>query len=77
MPRRRNLGAVLRLTAHTMDYRLYFFKDGHIVKAVDIQASNDTEAVSLAEPQREGRAELWQRGRVVKAFGEEQGRRSG
>jgi hypothetical protein len=52
-----------------MDYRLYLFKDGHIVKAVDIPASDDSEAISLAEAQCEGRAELWQRGRVVKAFG--------
>ena len=51
-------------------YRLYFFNGGdHITKAHEFFASTDEAAIAAAEQQRKrGRAELWQRARIVKVW---------
>ena len=51
-------------------YRLYLFNGGkHITTSHEFFAVDDEEAIKASELQREGRkAELWQRGRVVKRW---------
>jgi hypothetical protein len=51
------------------DYRLYFLKDNHIRRVVELECESDVEALGLAERHRGGDTmELWQRSRLVKRF---------
>jgi hypothetical protein len=53
-----------------MSYRLFFFDGGgHIQKAHEFVADDDTAAIKIAVAWREGRRmELWQRDRRVKVW---------
>jgi hypothetical protein len=51
------------------DYRLYLFENGHIVKAEDISALDDFEAVRKAAALVDEKpAELWSGPRKVRIF---------
>lgn len=48
------------------EYRLYFLRAGHIVRAESFEAEDDAAALAQAEARRGGQAaELWSRARMV------------
>lgn len=52
-----------------LNYRLYFFGQGHITHYVHIQSASDEEAIEAAEKQGAGAVtELWRGARLVRRF---------
>jgi hypothetical protein len=50
------------------DYRVYFIgRDGHFLRAIDIQVASDQDAIARALELREGHeVEVWERTRFVR-----------
>jgi hypothetical protein len=55
-------------SAAVLDYRVYFIgRDGHFLRAIDIQIASDQDAIARAVELREGHeVEVWQRTRFVR-----------
>jgi hypothetical protein len=54
--------------AAVSDYRVYFIgRDGHFLRAIDIQVASDQDAIARALELREGQeVEVWERTRFVR-----------
>jgi hypothetical protein len=54
--------------AAVSDYRVYFIgRDGHFLRAIDIQVASDQDAIARALELREGHeVEVWERTRFVR-----------
>jgi hypothetical protein len=61
------------------EYRLYFFgDDGHIRRAINLEADGDEQAIETADQHANGSAmELWQHARIVAQFPKREMQRSG
>jgi len=72
IPHFRGVGAFVgvrgREVGSVPDYRVYFIgRDGHFLRAIDIQVASDQDAIAKALESRDGHeVEVWERTRFVR-----------